>query len=321
MKESSSAGTTPEASAPSERKAAKPAGSGRRGALIRGLVQVFLALAIAVGAVLAGSNILKADGRPSVTTTYTMKVGGVSRSYETVAPAAPLPKSAPIIVVLAGINAPVPNEIIRDRMVPYVNADMTELVYPVGVQESWNAVGCCGYASAHNVDDVGFLKALAARIDPGRTRPLDVVGYSNGGRMAYRMGCTNPGLFDEIAIVKADPLPGCVVKGRQSVLQIAALDDTAVPYKPGEKGKETPPATVQVARLRAAEGCGGNGVSTRPGKTLLYTVWKDCTAGTQVGFAVYSSGGHDFPKPSSTQPDAASVIWAFFNHQTVVTPS
>ena len=321
MKESSSAGTTPRSSAPGRRNASEPARSGRRGTLIRRLVQVVLALAIAVGAVLAGSNILKADGRPSVTTTYTMKVGGVSRSYETVAPVAPLPKSAPIIVVLAGINAPVPNEIVRDRMVPYVNADMTELVYPVGVQESWNAVGCCGYASAHHVDDIGFLKALAARIDPGRTRPLDVVGYSNGGRMAYRMGCTNPGLFDEIAIVKADPLPGCVVEGRQSVLQIAALDDTAVPYQPGDKGKETPPATVQVARLRAAEGCGGNGASTRPGKTLLYTVWNDCTAGTHVGFAVYSSGGHDFPKPSSTQPDAASVIWAFFNHQAVVTPS
>jgi hypothetical protein len=36
-----------------------------------------------------------------------------------------------------------------------------------------------------------------------------------------------------------------------------------------------------------------------------------------VGFAVYSAGGHSFPPPSSTQPAAATVIWAFFNHQSL----
>ena len=78
---------------------------------------------------------------------------------------------------------------------------------------------------------------------------------------------------------------------------------------------------MQVARVRAAEGCRGNGVSSRPGTTLLYTVWNDCAAGTRVGFAVYASGGHNFPPPTSTQPDAAAVIWAFFNRQAVATPS
>ena len=90
-----------------------------------------------------------------------------------------------------------------------------------------------------------------------------------------------------------------------------------MPYKPGIKGNETPPATVQIARLRAADGCGGTDVSSQPGKTLRYTVWSDCAKGTRVGFAVYSAGGHSFPPPSSTQPAAATVIWAFFNHQSL----
>ncbi|MBO0801923.1 MAG: hypothetical protein J2P25_02460 [Nocardiopsaceae bacterium] len=287
--------------------------------LDRRLTRILLVVALAIGTVFAGGSILQATERQSVTNTYSMQAGGMTRSYETIVPVAPLPKSAPIIVVLGGIAATVNDEINRDQLVPYVNHDMAELVYPVGWHRSWNAVGCCGKASAAGVNDIAFIKALAARIDPDRKRQLDVVGYSNGGRMAYRMECTDPGVFDQVAIVKADPLPGCNVTDPQTVLQVAAQNDYAVPYLPGDKGHETPPAVVQVARLRAADGCRGVGGISRPGTTLQYTVWSGCANGTRVGFAVYASGGHGFPQASSTQPAAAQVIWAFFNHQAVAT--
>lgn len=289
------------------------------GAAGRRVVQGLLVVAVAAGMVLAGGDILQATGRQSVISTYSMKVGDMTRSYETIAPVAPLPKSAPVIVVLGGINAPLGSEIARDRLVPYADDDMAELVYPVGYHESWNAVGCCGKAAADNVDDIGFLKALAARIDPGHARPLDVVGYSNGGRMAYRMACSAPGVFDQTAIVKADPMPGCVVTDSQTILQIAAMDDYAVPYLPSDKGRETPPATVQVARLRATDDCGDSKVSRQFGKMVRYMVWSDCADGTRVGFAVYSVGGHNFPPPTEKQPAAARVIWAFFSHQDIIT--
>ena len=48
-------------------------------------------------------------------------------------------------------------------------------------------------AATKNVNDVGFLEALVPKIDPGHTRPIYVVGYSNGGRLAYRLACTDPG--------------------------------------------------------------------------------------------------------------------------------
>ena len=60
-------------------------------------------------------------------------------------------------------------------------------------KESWNAIGCCGAAAKANVNDVAFLEALVPKVDPGRTRPIYFVGYSNGGRMAYRLDCTDPG--------------------------------------------------------------------------------------------------------------------------------
>ncbi len=176
-------------------------------------------------AMFAGAHIINAVERQSTTTTYSMKVGNLTRSWEVIAPTAKLPKSAPIVVVLSGIAATTSDEITRDRLVPYVDTDKLELVYPVSYQASWNAIGCCGAAASTNVNDVAFLEALVPKVDPGHTRPIYFVGYSNGGRMAYRLECTDPSLFNGMVAVKADPMPGCVVTKPQNVLVFASLDD------------------------------------------------------------------------------------------------
>ena len=109
-------------------------------------------------------------------------------------------------------------------------------MYPVAIKESWNAIGCCDGAAKENIDDVGFIKALVPKIDPGHARPIYIVGYSVGGRLAYRLACTDPTLFDGMAAVKADPMPGCVVTTPMNVIVFSSMDDKYVPYKPGEKG-------------------------------------------------------------------------------------
>ena len=119
------------------------------------------------GATFAGVHIISAVERPSTTTTYSMKVGSLTRQYEVIAPTKTLAKSAPIIVVLSGAAATTSDEITRDQIVPYVNADEAEVVYPVAIKESWNAIGCCDGAAAENINDVGFIKALVPKIDPG----------------------------------------------------------------------------------------------------------------------------------------------------------
>jgi polyhydroxybutyrate depolymerase len=270
-------------------------------------------------AMFAGANVISALERPSYTATYSMRVDGMTRTWEEIAPTAALPKSAPIIVVLSGVNASAAIEVPRDRLVPYVNAGLAELVYPAGFDESWNAGGCCGKAAAANVDDVAFLKALVARVDPGHKRPIYVVGYSNGGRLAYRIACSAPGLFDATAVLKAMPMPGCVVTRPLNVLQIAALDDPFVSYQPGDKGSETPPATVEVARLRATDGCTASSVIS-PHSAMTMTTWTDCASGDRVGFAVYDSGGHNFPPPKGKTPGAAAIIWSFFTKTALAPP-
>jgi polyhydroxybutyrate depolymerase len=266
----------------------------------------------------AGTNILSALERKTYTATYSMKVDGMTRSWQVIAPVAALPASTPIIVVLSGIAASVSDEERRDGFLPYATAGLAELVYPVGYEKSWNAGGCCGKAAARDVNDVAFLKALVPKVDPGRAHPIYLVGYSNGGRMAYRMACSAPGLFDGTAVAKAMPDPGCVVTRPLTFLQIDALDDPAVPFQPGDKGRETPAATVEVGRLRAADKCSERPV-TSPYPAMTLTTWNDCAAGTRLQFAAYDSGGHDFPAASGKTPGAADLIMAFFT-KTAISP-
>jgi polyhydroxybutyrate depolymerase len=262
-------------------------------------------------AVFAGANILSAVMRPTSTVTDSMQVGALTRSWVTISPTAALPPTAPIIVVLSGLAAGTSQEINRDNMLPYAETGRAELVYPVSIRESWNAGGCCGAAGKLKIDDVAFLEQLVPRIDPGHARPIYIIGYSNGGRMAYTLECADPGLFDGMAIMKADPMPGCQVSQPQNVLVVSALNDPWVPFKPGEKGRESPAASVQITRLHAALGCPSTSTAaTHDGMSL--TTWSPCRDGKRLQWAVYQAGGHNWPPPRGDTPSGSAIIWSFF---------
>ena len=126
----------------------------------------------------------------------------------------------------------------------------------MAIEESWNAIGCCDGAAKLKIDDVGFIEKLVPRST--RARAADLLRRLQHRRpLVYTLECTDPALADGMAAVKADPMPGCVVTQPMNVLVFSSLDDKYVPYKPGEKGLETPPATVQIARLagHGPQGC------------------------------------------------------------------
>jgi polyhydroxybutyrate depolymerase len=247
------------------------------------------------------------------TKTYSLTVGGLKRSYEVIAPVSGLPKSAPVIVMLSGYGATVSSEITRDQLVPYASSDQAEIVYPVAVKASWNAGDCCGYAHTHGVDDTAFMKALVAAVDPGHARPVYVVGYSNGARLAYRVACTDPSLFDAYAAVKGGPNPSCMPSRPVTIAQLASLDDTETPYQPGTKGRELIPVTTLVARLRATDHCPAKPVVTHSAMMTLDT-WSGCAAGTRLALATWTDGKHSFPRPPYSVPAGAQVIWSFFTN-------
>ena len=264
-----------------------------------------------------GTAAASAKGAASVkvatsTKTYSLTAGGLKRSYEAIAPVTALPKSAPVIVMLSGIRSTVAQEISRDRLVNYAAADQAEIVYPVAFDESWNAIGCCGKAAAEKVNDLAFLKALVATVNPEHARPIYVVGYSNGTRMAYRVACDDPGLFDGYAMVKGLPTAGCAIRKPVTIMQMASVDDPEVPYKPGDKGStKQVPVTTLAARLHAADGCPAKRAVTQSG-TVTLTTWSGCADGTRLALAVWAGGVHSFPRPPASVPAAAQVLWSFF---------
>ncbi|HEY7279283.1 MAG TPA: hypothetical protein VH594_25165 [Trebonia sp.] len=250
---------------------------------------------------------------PIATKTYTLTAGGRKRTYEVIAPVKPPPPSAPIIVVLSGIGASVASEVSRDDLVPYVTSDQAELVYPVGYDKSWNAITCCGDAATKNINDEAFMEALVPKVDPGPARRVYLVGFSNGGRLAYRIACTVPGLFDEYAVVKAGPPPGCNMRKPVTILQVASVNDPEVPYRPGDHGlaNEPLPMTTLVTDLHRIEKCPAKPAVLHSGRLTL-TTWSGCADGTRLGFAVWPDGSHQFPGPPATKPAASQAIWSFF---------
>jgi poly(3-hydroxybutyrate) depolymerase/surface polysaccharide O-acyltransferase-like enzyme len=286
-----------------------------------------LVIALAVVVVVAAGSvtttrIVSAAQRTMNTTVSTIQVGDMTRSYTVLTPAKKaLPASAPIIMVLSGLNSEQDQEIGRDQLTPYVTAGDAELVYPLAYRESWNAIGCCSWAAQAAVNDVGFIQALVKQVDPGNERPIYLMGYSNGGRLAYTLACQDPLLFDGTAVVKADPMPWCNVAVPQKILQVASTDDTDVPWYTGEKGnfRETPAAQVQNTDLRYADQCSAKSASSRQGNMTL-TTWADCADGSSVTFAVYTVGVHSYPRPPVSFPAAAQVIWAWINNTTTVKP-
>jgi polyhydroxybutyrate depolymerase len=252
----------------------------------------------------------------TITRLDSLVAGGLTRQYEVIGNGKPLLAIAPVIIMLSGIRATLTQEIPRDDLVPYATAGLAEVVYPVAIGESWNAIGCCSYAAAHKINDLAFLKALVAKLDPKHARPIDLVGYSNGARLAYRVACTTPGEFDAYAMVKGGPMPGCVVRKPASITLLASVDDPEMPYQPGDKGREKIAVTTEVARLHATDKCPAKGTVQRS-TDLTLTTWAKCGSGSRLALAVWPDGVHAFPRPPNNVPAASQVIWAFFTKSPV----
>lgn len=251
-----------------------------------------------------------ADIAAARTTTQDIHVGHLTRSWVQIRPLNPAARRVPIIVMLSGIHAPVGAEMARDGLLGLPATGRAELIYPVGVNKSWNAGGCCGAAGREHVDDLGFLQALVKRLDPERTRPVYLAGYSNGGRLVYRVLCTDPGLFTGYEVIKAMPEPGCVVTKPVSILQIDSTNDSAVPFRPGDHGKEHPPATTEVARLRRVGHCRGS-TTWGTGGPVQVTSWTGCRHGTRITFAIYQGGKHLWPTGGGGTTSGATLMSRF----------
>ncbi len=117
------------------------------------------------------------------------------------------------------------------------------VVYPNGTGPgssgflTWNAGSCCGFAKAHEVDDVGFIRSLITRIQQHiliDTTRIYATGLSNGAMMTYRLAVEAADQFAAIA-----PVAGTMMiehsgpREAVPIIHVHSLDDPRVPYEGG----------------------------------------------------------------------------------------
>ena len=189
------------------------------------------------------------------------------------------------------------------------------LVYPAGIGQSWNAGACCLPARRFGVDDVAFITAVTdqviATVPHADGRRVFLAGYSNGGRMAYRVACTGTQLFAGVAVIEAAPAGPCPTPRRAlPFLAVASTADPLIRLDGGRpplviNGYREPTVTDLVAEWRRVDNC-APAATTRQAGTLRVTAWNDCPAGARVGLDVYQGNRHAWPR------GAAQQIWSFF---------
>jgi polyhydroxybutyrate depolymerase len=195
------------------------------------------------------------------------------------------------------------------------------VVYPAGYDQSWNAGYCCGGAHRAGVNDVAFLRSVVRAVvatQPG-TSPHDVylVGYSNGGRMAYRMACADPGAFAGVAAVEAVAVSPCAGREAVPLIEVASTGDPllavnadAPPRHIAGHAEETVAALL--AHWRRLEGCRGGAAHAVLG-AVTTAEWRSCRGGGRIELARYRGGSHAWPQGSPGTPSAQALISAFFD--------
>ena len=216
-------------------------------------------------------------------------------------------------------------------------------VYPNGIGvfglfQHWNAGHCCGRAMKDKLDDVGFVAEVIGwvkgrhRIDGGR---VYLVGYSNGGMLAYRFAAERPGLVAAVAVVAGSVGSRPAGGGAEwrlpkplKVMPVIAFHgrrDSSVPFEGGRSGTGLPRAFVSA--LDSARFWAKNNGCKRPPKVerlqdnrIRRRSW--CRGGPgEVVLYGLDDWGHEWPSRRTTarrtahgKPrgfDAARIIWQF----------
>jgi polyhydroxybutyrate depolymerase len=222
------------------------------------------------------------------------------------------------------------------------------VVYPNGTGVfrgsllTWNAGTCCGYARAHDVDDVGFTLAVVddlARRLPVNRREIFATGMSNGAMMAHRLAV---GASDRIAAI-APVAGGLVTTSFQPsrpvpILEIHSVDDPRAlfngglgPPFPGTSSRVLHPSIPKVvARWASFDGCPtsprAGATITRNKQTATRLTYAPCRTGAEVVLWRLTGVGHVWPGgqqhlshwvqnvlgPATTVIDANELMWRFF---------
>lgn len=232
----------------------------------------------------------------------------------------------------------------RGRFNELADRDGFFVAYPSGVERHWNDMrrDPIDRAHAENIDDVGFIRSIAARvaarypIDRGR---IFATGISNGGFMSLRLACEASDLVRGAAVVAAQNPVGADERCRPSrpvsLLFMNGTDDPLVPYRGGDialfgKTRGSVVSTDETLRFWAVElKCGppveSSLADADPSDGTSVTLTRRmCGRGSVLALYRVQGGGHAWPGGWAYLPEgiigrtsrdisACDVIWEFFS--------
>ncbi len=248
--------------------------------------------------------------------TASVHIDGLDRGYLVIAPLQPH-GPLPMIVVLGGVSASPTQEAERDELMPIVGQGEAILVYPAGYGESWNVGvgGCCSTAAYVGVNDVGFVQAVSAAVRSTMSVSVSyLVGFSNGGKLAYQVLCQSPGLFSAAAIVAATPLTSCPSQVALPMLIAVGAKDPELPQQ-GHTEKALLAFNAALITWRGYDGCAGPPASTVGIGTAVATTWTSCSSAEPVIGVLYGGLDHEWPTAGLVGANVAGagVIWRFLS--------
>ena len=119
-------------------------------------------------------------------------------------------RPVPLVVVFHGGGGNAMNAARMSGMSAKADSEQFLVAYPSGTGRgssgllTWNTWGCCGPALDQQVDDVKFVRAMVGMLEREYSidaKRIHATGLSNGGMMAYRVGCEASDVFAAIAPV------------------------------------------------------------------------------------------------------------------------
>jgi poly(3-hydroxybutyrate) depolymerase len=191
-------------------------------------------VAAALGLVVGASSVSAVDPTPPPPTGERVVLDS-GRSYVLHVPPSVRsePESAvgrPVMVVLHALLTGPADAATSTGFDALADRDGVLVAYPHGIKRSFNAGLCCGEAVVQEVDDIAFLAEVVDDLRRRGAGRVSVVGFSNGGMMAYRFACARPDLVDTVGVLSGTlEVPRCV--GPIRALHLHGDRDTAVPFE------------------------------------------------------------------------------------------
>jgi polyhydroxybutyrate depolymerase len=276
-----------------------------------------------------------------------IRINGFRRTYLVHVPPGDRPETpVPLVVVLHGAFDTAEGMEKSSGFSLLADRERFIVLYPngmgiLGFLQHWNAGHCCGKAAGDQLDDVGFVAAtiedVSARFKVDRDR-IYMVGFSNGGMLAFRFAAERGDLLAAVAPLAASiggtpsgEVPEWRIPDpvrRIPIIVFHGLSDDRVPYAGGGNrvkggGRTYWPVEESVKFWVTRNGCNPQGAShsLKDGSVLMKS-WASCNDNADVALYLIKDWGHVWPGKhfTATLPegdplrnfDAAEIIWGFF---------